>query len=111
MHDIKASGLAPNKQQWSEATHRVGLAYASAVPVDAYLNRATNSVERKLHEKIAEAMLVAQYYGALLQIARRTPEGSSTRVFLMPLGGGVFNNSWPGLVQAMCQAAELLAEI
>ena len=39
MEDIPAQGLTPNKRQRSTAQHRVGLAYASAVPVAAYMNQ------------------------------------------------------------------------
>merc|ERR1740121_1316929 len=69
MHDVPACGLQPNKRAWSDSRHSVGLVYASAVPVDAYLNRATTKTEQKLHGKMAEAVLVAQYYGSLYQIA------------------------------------------
>jgi len=110
MHDVDAVGLAPSKREWSTANHRVGLCYASAVPVESYLNFATNKVESKLHQKIAEAILVAQYYGCLRKVAERTNTGETTKVYMLPLGGGVFNNSWPSITQAMCQAAELLAD-
>merc|ERR1712151_1463944 len=110
MHDVPACGLTPDKKDWSKATHSVGLVYASAVPVNAYLNRSTNAQEKKLHAKLVEAGLIAQYYGAIQHIAERTPRGSKTKVFMLPLGGGVFNNSWESIGTAMCQAAELLAD-
>merc|ERR1719330_860698 len=115
MHDVPACGLQPNKQAWSDKGHTVGLVYASAVPVDAYLNRATTKTEQKLHGKMAEAILVAQYYGALHQIAysvwhnRNADRGNRTKVYLLPLGGGVFNNSWESIGRAMCLAVQMLS--
>ena len=39
MEDIPAQGLTPNKRQRSRQPHLVGLVYASAVPVLAYMNQ------------------------------------------------------------------------
>lgn len=109
MHDLSACGLTPDKEGMSIATHRVGLVYASAVPVDSYTNRAKSPVARKLHQKVAEAVLVAQYFGALRAVALRPEATKPAKVFLLPLGGGVFNNSFESIVRAMAQAVELLA--
>ncbi|CAK9026900.1 unnamed protein product [Durusdinium trenchii] len=95
MEDVPARGLMPNKRDFSTCEHRVGLVYASAVPLDAYLNahRSGGSVAldggapsagsppsssargavvlcaalaRLEHQrKVAELILVAQYFGAL----------------------------------------------
>merc|ERR1740123_811062 len=32
------------------------------------------------------------------------------KIFLLPLGGGVFNNSWESIGRAMAQAAELMTD-
>jgi len=111
MHDVPASGLVPDKRGVSQAKHRVGLVYASAVPVNSYQNNAKNEVEKRLHLKTAEAVLVAQYFGALRAVAQEALQSGAkpVTVFLMPLGGGVFNNPWKIICRAMAQAAELLA--
>ena len=51
--------------------------------------------------EVAELMLVAQYYGALKyaaettqKIVELTPRHRPRKVFLMPLGGGSFQNPW-----------------
>merc|ERR1712187_512944 len=61
----------------------------------------------RLHGKVAEAILVAQYYGAL-RIAASAAKNGRTKVFLMPLGGGVFNNSWDSIGKSMALAVEML---
>jgi len=110
MHDVMACGLTPDKAGLSTAKHRVGLVYASAVPVDAYCNKSRSKVDSKLHRKVAESVLVAQYYGALHAVAARQPVGAKpVQVFLLPLGGGVFNNPWESIAVSMAQAVELLA--
>ncbi|CAE7685012.1 SPBP8B7.23, partial [Symbiodinium necroappetens] len=56
-------------------------------------------------------VLRAQYYGALKHAARKA-EASKTRrkVYLMPLGGGVFNNSWELIARSMATAIEMLED-
>jgi len=103
MHDVKACGLVPSKREHSTAEHKVNLVYASAVPVDAYLNGAGEVVNR-----VAASILVAQYYGAMKVAARRAAQKST--IWLMPLGGGVFNNSWDSIAKGMSLAVELLTE-
>merc|ERR1740121_2394055 len=109
MHEVAACGLTPDRGVLSQATHRVGLVYASAVPVDAYVNKARGEVERKLHRRCAEAVLVAQYYGALRAVAERPGVAKPAKVFLTPLGDGTFNNSWESIASAIAMAVELLA--
>jgi len=106
MADIPAGGLRPSRQGMSDAEHRVGLVYASAVPVSSYMNRASTGPTRELHHRVAEAVLVAQYAGALSQIADRTAMGQTSVVYLMPLGGGVFGNP----LESICKAISLAVE-
>ena len=94
MEEIPATGLLPDKKGFAECGHTVGLVYASAVPVDSYLNQG-GKVD--FQAKVSELILIGQYYGALKYAAEsQRHKGSTTRrkVFLMPLGGGVFNNPW-----------------
>eukprot|EP00930_Biecheleria_cincta_P063349 TRINITY_DN4887_c0_g3_i1.p1 TRINITY_DN4887_c0_g3~~TRINITY_DN4887_c0_g3_i1.p1 ORF type:complete len:650 (-),score=134.53 TRINITY_DN4887_c0_g3_i1:458-2407(-) len=109
MADVQACGLTPNKAEFSDMKHKVNLVYASAVPVNTYLNRAQTSQQTELHVKVAEGVLVAQYYGALKTAAARTATGVKTTVFLMPLGGGVFNNPWESIGKSMSVAVEMLS--
>jgi len=109
MREVPACGLLPRMQDFSAETHRVGLVYASAVPVNAYTNRAgSHKPAASLHSRVAEAVLVAQYYGALSQLAAPDPARERTTVYLMPLGGGVFNNSWESIAKSMSIAVEML---
>merc|ERR1719410_1951714 len=112
MHDVQAKGLTPDKKALCRAKHQVSLVYASAVPMDAYMNYSKDALERKLHRKVCEAVLVAQYYGSLRAVADRNLQKKCrepTTVYLLPLGGGVFNNPWESIVAAMVQAVALLA--
>ncbi|CAK0826955.1 unnamed protein product [Prorocentrum cordatum] len=118
MTGVPACGLRPDKGAFSSCTHSTHLFYASAVPINRYTNgigvvcKAFGDEDvQKFQLHVAEVVLVAQYYGAL-QIAacRAAAAGRKAKVFLMPLGGGVFNNPWEVIVKAMALAAELLAE-
>lgn len=167
-----ACGLNPSKRGFAEARHRVNLVFASAVPVQSYMNRASSS-ETGFQVGVAEILATAQYYGTMvaavealksdeIKLQRETPValpgeaaggglpppsvGSSTgspsiggsppiggaplpgdsgatpsiptsaaapetaRVFLMPLGGGVFNNPWESIARCMSAAVEMLTD-
>jgi len=107
MHEVPACGLTPNKRNFSTATHRVGLVYASAVPLATYLNN-TKDVERvSFQAEIAETVLIGQYYGSLKLAAQRS-SSAKQKVFLMPLGGGVFCNEWASIAKSMALAVEML---
>jgi hypothetical protein len=108
MSGVPASGLVPSKGTFSSATHKVNLVYASAVPLETYNNRPGTPVQKALHNKVAEAILVAQYYGALKAAASKAKPGTKAKVFLMPLGGGVFNNSFGSIGKSISMAVEML---
>lgn len=94
MEDVPANGLTPDKKGFAKCNHKVGLVYASAVPVDSYLNGGGNV---EFQTKVAELILIGQYHGALRYAAehqRHKGVTSRRKVFLMPLGGGVFSNPW-----------------
>jgi len=110
MAGVPANGLHPRKSRFSKETHRVNLVYASAVPLEAYLNRCSSPAARTFQGRVAEMVLVAQYYGALKTAARAARERGSIRIFLMPLGGGVFNNPWQSIARSMALAVEMLGE-
>merc|ERR1711904_6674 len=104
--DIPACGLGSSKRNWSAAKHKVSLVYASAIPVNSYMNMCGRD-QVQFQTDIAEQILVAQYYGALKTAARRS-RGGKTKVFLMPLGGGVFGNPWEIIARGMSTALEML---
>mmetsp|Transcript_15103 Transcript_15103/g.27690 ORF Transcript_15103/g.27690 Transcript_15103/m.27690 type:complete len:425 (-) Transcript_15103:1347-2621(-) len=170
MKGVPACGLNPGKRAFCKEVHRVNLVYASAVPVQSYMNMADES-ETPFQVNVAELMAIVQYYGALKCAAddaaagkieamkanpfvegsadgggpppppgpaeaapgdgaigggamppsggggadapaiggAPTPEGPvKAKVFLMPLGGGVFNNPWESIARCMCVATEML---
>merc|ERR1712054_251779 len=91
------------------------LVYASAVPINKYVNGIGvvspdfgDEDMRTFQSRIAESVLVAQYYGAMKASAAHRTGSSKVKVFLMPLGGGVFNNSTASIVRAISIATELL---
>lgn len=112
MEDIPATGLTPDKRRRAETcTHKVGLVYASAVPVLSYMNKGPGAARREFQVSVAERILVAQYFGALQHAARSVDEKRPRRtVYLMPLGGGVFNNPWESIANSMCTAMQMLDE-
>jgi len=106
MEDTPACGLTPDKFALSRAQHRVTLIYASAVPVQAYVNKGVDSEQEAFQVQISEAVLFAQYFGAMKMAARR----GRARIFLAPLGGGVFNNPWESIAKSIALAVEALEE-
>lgn len=114
MDDLLAQGVTPDKRSLFEGRHRVGVVYASAVPVNAYLNQVVDGSERSLEfqTQVAELFLVAQYYAALKYAAESTRlvgrNRTRRRVYLMPLGGGVFNNPWEIIGRSMAKALQML---
>lgn len=111
MEAVPVKGLTPDQRGIAKGKHRVGFVYASAVPVDSYLNREGDS---KFQSAVAELFLVAQYYGALryaaqAELAQKNEVKTKPRkVFLMPLGTGVFHNSWEVIARSMAKAIQML---
>jgi len=126
--DVPAAGLAPSLEAWSEVDHRVNLVYASAVPVGTYNNPAPRGDRELLawQQEVGSHALRGAYFGALrlaLEGAGSTPSATKglpamkamkamaaapkRKVFLMPLGGGVFNNSPAAIAQSLSEALEL----
>ena len=108
MENVPARGLSPDQEGFANCSHKVGLVYASAVPVDSYLNQGGKA---DFQTKVAELILLGQYYGALKYAAESEKEkgqGKRRKVFLMPLGGGVFNNPWDIIGKSMARAVEML---
>lgn len=70
--DAKVQGLAAGRTQFSTADHSVNLVYASAVPINAYVNGIgavqKNFGDEKMKEfqsAIARLLLLTQYFGSL----------------------------------------------
>jgi len=112
MQDVEASGTDTSLQLLTNNKHKVNLVYASAIPVDTYLNPAKDGSHFDFMMKVAETVLYAQYYGSLKHAAARGPPnaGGKRTVYMMPLGGGVFQNPTQIIVSAMCCAVESLTD-
>ncbi|CAJ1357421.1 unnamed protein product [Effrenium voratum] len=104
--EVPCSGLRPDLQNLSTAKHKVNMVYASAIPVKAYLN--AGNLDVAFQEEVGRLVIAAQYFGALRLAALGSKPGTR-RIFLMPLGGGVFNNRAELIVGALATALELLA--
>lgn len=109
MEETPATGLAPDKWSLAMPPHRVSLVYASAVPVQSYMNQGGER-EELFQTRVGAEVLRAQYLGSLRMAARagRLPDGQPRRVLLSLLGGGIFNNPWEQIIGAMSEAVELL---
>jgi hypothetical protein len=81
------------------------VAYASAAPVDTYNNTGKDNVEKQA--VISELLIGTQYLLSILFAAINKIKNVS----LMPLGGGVFNNSLDRIVDAARFAARTANEI
>jgi hypothetical protein len=108
--DVPTSGLRPPpKNRWdaegykefnSSATSKVSLIYSSAVPLNyvyplpSRYKTAINPEKTTLQYCVAGFDLVAQYFGAMVSAYNKSKKPGQTHVklFLTPLGGGVFSN-------------------
>lgn len=115
MADVPACGLRPNLREFSAERHRVNLIYASALPINAYVNgigvvpKSFGDAEQKRYQaRVAESLLATQYFGALQTASLRSTPEAKRKVFLLPLGGGAFKNSWETIARAMSLAVEML---
>lgn len=116
MAGVSACGLRPDKADFSPGGHVVNLVYASAVPINSYVNGIgavspgfSDEELRRFQLACSETLLLVHYLAAL-KAAAALPGQERRRVFLMPLGGGAFKNPWPSIVKAMSLAVELLGD-
>ena len=114
--DVAVSGLTPSKASWTTAEHKVNLVYASAVPLDGsgYMGDGNPTGPKKetqklMQKQIANLVLLEQYLAAMRKAAAQgIANGKKINIFLMPLGGGVFNNEWEDIYVSIAKAVELL---
>mmetsp|Transcript_89232 Transcript_89232/g.168109 ORF Transcript_89232/g.168109 Transcript_89232/m.168109 type:complete len:357 (+) Transcript_89232:22-1092(+) len=107
--EVPASGLSTALSSWSGAGHRVNLVYASAVPVGTY-NNARGRQYEAFQQKVSSLLLRGAYFGAIrlaLESHRSAEKTPRTKVYLMPLGGGVFNNARAEIARSVSEAVEL----
>ncbi len=97
-NDVPTNGLTPpneyTKFNW-QSTSKVSLIYASAVPLN--YKSAINPEKSMLQYCVAGFDLVAQYFGAMVSaynksINQKQQSQIKVKLFLTPLGGGVFQN-------------------
>lgn len=94
-----------NKNGSNRQDHHVNLIYASAVPCGVY----TNIYNSENLRKIANTIMIGEYYGALHQAYKHFNDNTGpVKIFLMPLGGGAFNNSFENIVNNIKLAVALL---
>jgi hypothetical protein len=69
--------------------HYVNMIYASAIPIETY----TNYYNNDYLINIANSIMIGQYMGAIMLANNEAyDKNSQVKIFLLPLGGGVFNN-------------------
>jgi len=107
MRNVPACGLSPSLSNRSKAVHKVNVVYASAVPVQSYLNRG-NPSQGPFQQEVGRLMIVAAYCGALRLAAASATEGP-VKIFLLPLGGGAFKNSLGAIASAISDSIEWFA--
>lgn len=103
---MPACGLDSTLESASAVNHQVSLIYASAVPVQAYQNY--DKQDRAFQEEVSRLLIAGQYYGAMRLAASRATASCPRRIFLMPLGGGVFNNRSETIAGAVSTAIDML---
>ncbi|MEK9657298.1 MAG: hypothetical protein VW378_02855 [bacterium] len=106
-------------------SHRVGMGYASAVPIN-YINdygarlcnnglQTAEGEQRQAYfnfvEAISQELIQEQYLQTLHQAYKQSQSSddlSRVKAFLLPLGGGFFNNSHTTIMSAMLKAAAIM---
>ena len=105
MRDVKACGLVESfplqaTTPLATSSHTVDLIYASAAPIGSDYNNPDTPAMRS----IADGVLLGQYTAALRLAIQR----GNCDVYLMPLGGGVFDNDSKAIKSAIVCAIEAL---
>ena len=121
MSDIPPNGLTPPIKFTTfnseiDENRNVNLIYSSAVPLK-YGN--ANTEKSLLQDYVAGCVLIAQYFGAMVTAYYKSKQKLSSngklKLFLTPLGGGVFNNPreliGSTILMAYMQAKSLLDDI
>lgn len=106
---VPTTGLDHTMKNFSQTSHPVNIVYASAVPIGVYNNKTDSVADEKFQAKIARLILFAQYFGALkFATLLRTQGGGKVKILVMPLGGGVFRNSFDDIIRSFGCALEQL---
>lgn len=111
MEHVPATGLTADKKKISQLHHRVNVVYCSGVPVNTYLNQLSQDLDgaERFQTEIAELFLTAQYYGVLRHAAHAGMQRQGREVvYLMPLGGGVFNMNRRNIAKSISASVEML---
>ncbi len=98
--DVPTNGLTPPgiyTEFNSQSTSKVTLIYASAVPLNYTLRSKINIEKSMLQYCVAGFNLVAQYFGSMVSAYNKSKKpgvalDKKVKLFLTPLGGGVFKN-------------------
>lgn len=87
-------------------SYNVNLIYASAIPINTYTNEYINNNLKS----IANSILIAQYYGSLCEAFKYNYKKKlkGKQIFLMPLGGGVFNNDIKDITECLLKSIILV---
>lgn len=102
VRDVPVRGLDEERQKFVVKDHTVDLIYASAVPFGSF----TNPERHDAVKKVANLTLLAQYTGAMRLAIQR----GKCDLYLMPLGGGVFDNPRPEIRAAIRSAREVMKD-
>lgn len=89
----------------NETEIHVNMIYASAIPIFAYTNYYTDSNLLK----IANYIMIAEYYGSLeCAYWHYKNKKKKFKIYLMPLGGGCFNNEYLNIKINIITAIKLM---
>lgn len=116
MEDVPATGLNPDRTSLSSESHSVHVAYCSGVPMGTYVNGIRGGIRgqglldvQAFQQRVAESLLVAQYWGVLQHAAREAAKQNQRKtVFLMLLGAGAFKTSLRTIAKSLSAALEML---
>lgn len=104
--DISVIGYNSGTKNCNDLKHKVSLIYGSAVPLFGYYKINENT---DYNIRIANLLMISQYYGALYQAYNYAKTNQKKiKIFLMPLGGGVFYNQPKHIFANMILAIYLL---
>lgn len=108
IENIPVDGWDQLKNSPINKNHKINLIYASAVPINTYLNNYNNDTLID----IANIILIGEYFGAL-QLAYIKGYTTQTKqvIHLTLLGGGVFNNSKEDISDSIIKAIFILEKL
>lgn len=103
--NVRVNGFNRHKNRLTKSNNTINVIYGSALPINTYVN----PYDSKTLQCASRLLLFAEYYGCLRAALMKSVQTKTvTKVYLLLLGGGVFNNDYVSIIYSIYQAMYVL---